>query len=154
MLITRFSNKLLLWCFQRPFFATDTESTTLSKYSTVQTQQTKKMLTQIKHWKTGIYQRSADCASYYYNRKVLMYNVYLVNNPYSYSELSIFVPLFLLRETHAEVIYSYFRHLSDWSFTYQHFSQFSNMCCLFHFSHNILGKSKDTIKFVLIYRSK
>ena len=28
------------------------------------------------------------------------------------------------------------------------------MCCIFHSSHNILRLSKDTIKFVLIYKSK
>ena len=83
-----------------------------------------------------------------------MYNVYLVNNPYSYGELSIFVPFLLLREKHAEVIYSYFRHFSDQSFIYHQFSQFSNMCCLFHFSHNILRQSKYTIEFLLRYRSK
>ena len=41
-LITQISNQFLLWYFQRPFFAADTESTTFSKAPTVQTQKTKK----------------------------------------------------------------------------------------------------------------
>ena len=44
--------------------------------------------TQRKYWNMGLYSWFSDRASYYYNRKVLMYNVYLVNSPYSYSELS------------------------------------------------------------------
>ena len=51
-----------------------------------------KNLTQSKHWDTGIYWGSANCVSYYYNRKVLVYNVYSVNNPYIYGGLSIFFP--------------------------------------------------------------
>ena len=94
--------------FKVHFFAADTESSTFSKALAVQTQQTKKRPTQSKHWKTGLYLGSADRASYYYNIKVLVYNVYSVNNPYSYSELSIFVQFFELRETHAEVVYYFF----------------------------------------------
>ena len=42
LLITQISNKSLLWYFQRPFSATDNESTTFSKASTVQTQPKKR----------------------------------------------------------------------------------------------------------------
>ena len=37
---------------------------------------------------------------------------------------------------------------------YQYLSQVWNICCLFMFSHIILRQSKDTIPFVLIFRSK
>ena len=99
LFITQILNKLILWYFQRQFFAADTESTTFSKTLTVQTQKTKKTPTQIKHWKTGIYRGSADCARYYYNRKVIVYNVYSVKNPYSYGELSIYVPFIIMGST-------------------------------------------------------
>ena len=39
--------------------------------------------TQRKHWDTGIYCGSVNRVRYYCNRKVLVYNVYYVNNPYS-----------------------------------------------------------------------
>ena len=42
LLITQISNQFLFFYFQRPFFSADTEFTTFSKSSTIQTQQTKK----------------------------------------------------------------------------------------------------------------
>ena len=94
VLVTKISNQFLLWYLQRPFFSVDTEYTTFSKASTVQMQKTKKMPTRSKHLKTGLYRGSANFVRYYFNRKVLLYNVYPINNPYSYGELSIFVPFF------------------------------------------------------------
>ena len=55
--------------------------------------------TRSKHWKTGLYWGLENLVSYYYNRKVLVYNIYLVDNPYSYGELSIFVPFLIARDT-------------------------------------------------------
>ena len=83
LLITQILNQLLLWYFQRSFFAADTESTTFSKTSNVQMQQTKMTPKQSKYLNTGIYRGSDNCARYYYNRNLLVYDVYLVNNPYS-----------------------------------------------------------------------
>ena len=61
-------------------FAADTEYSTFSKSS-------------------GIYCGSADSASYFYNRKVLVYNVYLANNTYGYGEVSIFILFLIAKDT-------------------------------------------------------
>ena len=54
LVITQTSNQLLVLYFQKIFFAADTESTTFSKYSTVQTHQTKKDTQTEKTLKDGV----------------------------------------------------------------------------------------------------
>ena len=120
---------------QRPFFAAETESSTFSK-------------------SVGIYCGSADSTKYFYQWKVLVYNVFSINNPYSYGELSILVLFYIARDTLWSIIFLFSFFFSDWSFIYKHFPPFLNMCCIFHVSHNILRQSKDIINFLLRYQSK
>ena len=103
MLITQISNQLLLWYFQRQFLLQTLNLLPFQKLWMYRRIKQNETPTQRKHWNRVIYRSSADRASYYYNIKVLVYNVYLVNNPYSYSELSIFVLFF-----HCE------RHMLRW----------------------------------------
>ena len=68
--------------------------------------------------------------------RVLVYYVYLVDNPYIYGELSIFVPIFLLRETHAEVIYLYFSFFQI-EVSYINISHNFRICAIFLISFTI-----------------
>ena len=76
---TCFSQKIRIYCFCDIFrghcFAADNEYFTLSKA-------------------LGLYRGSGDRVRYFHNRKVLVYNIFSVNNTYSYGELSIFVLFF------------------------------------------------------------
>ena len=100
MLITQISNQFLLWYFQRPFFCCrQLNLLTFQKLRSTRRSKQQKTSTQSKHWNTGIYRGSEDRSRYYYNRKGLVYNVHSANSPYSYGELSIFVPFFIARGT-------------------------------------------------------
>ena len=73
--------------------------------------------------------------------RVLVYYVYLVDNPYIYGELSIFVPIFLLRETHAEVIYLYFSFFQI-EVSYINISHNFRICAIFLISVTIFEAVK------------
>ena len=95
--ITLMLNQFPLWYSQRPFFTVDTESTTLKKLRLSSDIKQEKKPTMSIDWNMVLYCGLANCESNYYNRKVIVYNVYLVDNPFSYVELSIIV--FFVRYT-------------------------------------------------------
>ena len=117
------------------FFAVDTESSIFSKAS-------------------GLYCGSADRVRYFYNRKVIVYNVFLVKNLYRNGELSIFFQFFLIPRDTCWVSIFIFLSFVRMRFHISTFITICNICCIFHFSHNVLSQSKDTIKFVLRSQSK
>ena len=99
LLITKNSNQVLCGIFKGHFLLQTLNLLPFQKLQLFRRSKKNKTPTQRKHWKIGLFWGSADRASYYYNKKVLVYNVYSVNNPYSYGELSICVPLFIVRDT-------------------------------------------------------
>ena len=153
MLITQISNQFLLWYLRGHFSLQTLNLLTFQIIWLSRRSKQKKTPIQRKNWNTGLYCSLADHASYYFNRKVLVYNGYLFK-----------IHMVTVSYRYLSFVFNCKRHMLRWyilifvifrlKFHISTFLKILEYVLSFHFSHNILRQSKDTIKFALKYRSK